>query len=61
MRSSSWGEFEYGKDCLLLFIDHEERVIEDPEGKRFRFAAEVDPEDFMKYLNYVRTEYIPVE
>ena len=52
-------KFEYRKDCLLLFLDHQERLIEDPEGKQFCFAEEVEPEEFMKYLDYVRMEYIP--
>lgn len=52
-------KFDYRSDCLLLFLDHEERLIEDPEGKQFCFVDEVEPEDFMKYLDYVRTEYIP--
>ena len=52
-------KFDYRKDCLLLFLDHEERIIQDPEGKQFCFAEEVEPEDFMKYLDYVRTRYVP--
>jgi len=54
-------KFEYQKDCLLLFLDHEERVIQDPEGKRFCFAEEVEPEDFNSYLDHVRTMYVPAE
>lgn len=53
-------KFDYRKDCLLLFLDHEERLIEDPEGKQFCFAEEIEPEVFMEYLDYVRTKYVPV-
>ncbi len=52
-------KFDYRKDCLLLFLDHQEKVIEDPEGKQFCFVEEVEPGEFMKYLDYVRTEYVP--
>ena len=52
-------KFEYQRDCLLLFLDHQERVIEDPEGKKFCFAEEVEPEDFNSYLDYVLTTYTP--
>lgn len=52
-------KFDYRKDCLLLFLDHEGRIIQDPEGKQFCFAEEVEPEDFMKYLDYVRARYVP--
>ena len=54
-------KFDYRKDCLLLFLDHEERVIQDPEGKQFCFAEEVEPEVFMEYLDYVRTKYVPAD
>lgn len=51
--------YEYNKDCLLLFLDHEGKVISDPEGKKFCFAEEVEPEDFNSYLDHVRTMYVP--
>lgn len=54
-------KFEFNNDCLLLFLDHEEKVIQDPEGKQFCFAEEVEPEVFNSYLDYVRTMYVPVE
>ncbi len=54
-------KFDYNKDCLLLFLDHEARIIKDPEGKKFCFAEEVEPEDFNSYLDHVRTMYVPAE
>ena len=54
-------KFEYRRDCLLLFLDHEERVIQDPEGKQFCFAEEIEPEVFIEYLDYVKTKYAPAE
>jgi hypothetical protein len=52
-------KYDYNKDCLLLFLDHEAKVITDPEGKKFCFAEEVEPEDFNSYLDHVRTMYVP--
>jgi hypothetical protein len=46
--------FEYKNDCLLLFLDYNENVVEDPGGKRLCFIDKVDPDWFVGYLDIVK-------
>lgn len=45
--------FEFKHDCLLVFLDHNENVIQDPSGKRLCFIDKVDPDWFVGYLDMV--------
>ena len=47
-------QYDFKNDCLLLFLDHEGHVMKDPGGKRLCFIDSVEPEPFIKYLDYVR-------
>jgi len=51
--------FDYRSDCLLLFLNHEGKIIKDPEGGELCFADEVEPEVFMRYLDHARENYRP--
>ncbi len=44
-------KYDYGYDCLLIFLDAKGEVIEDVSGKRMCFADFVQPEWFIGYLN----------
>lgn len=45
---------DYRHDCLLLFLDSEGKVIEQPGGKKLCFADYVGPDWFVEYLKYVK-------
>lgn len=48
-------EYDFKSDCLLLFLDHEGRVIKDPSGKRLCFIDAVEPSVFIKYLDMIKS------
>lgn len=50
-------QYEYKKDCLLLFLDHKGEVIKTPQGKSLCFMDTVDPEGFIQYLDFVKAHY----
>lgn len=52
-------QYDYKNDCLLLFLDQEGNVIKDPGGKRLCFVDVVQPEWFVKYLDYIKATYYP--
>jgi|GEM_PF-699095 thioredoxin-related protein len=47
-------EYDFKNDCLLLFLDHEGRILKDPSGKRLCFMDAVDTDTFLKYLDSIR-------
>jgi thioredoxin-related protein len=49
-------QYDYKNDCLLLFLDHEGKIIKDPAGKRLCFAETVEPEWFVKYLEMIKKQ-----
>ena len=49
-------QYDYKNDCLLLFLDHEGKIIKDPSGKRLCFADTVEPEWFVKYLDMIKKQ-----
>jgi thioredoxin-related protein len=50
-------KFDYKKDCLLLFLDHNGELISDTKGKRLCFVDKVDPEWFNSYLDMIMKKY----
>ncbi len=50
-------QYDFKNDCLLLFLDHDGKIIKGPEGKRLCFADSIEPEQFMQYLDMVRERY----
>lgn len=51
--------FDYRNDCLLLFLDSRGRVIKDPDGRQLCFVDEIEPKEFIGYLDYVINAYRP--
>ncbi len=47
--------YEFKKDCLLLFLDPETNVLS-AKGKRLCFIDKVDPDEFVSYLDSVKSE-----
>lgn len=47
-------QYDFKNDCLLLFLDHEGNVMKDPGGKRLCFIDTVEPEAFIRYLDFVK-------
>ena len=44
---------EYHEDCLLLFLNHNSEQILDDEGGKMCFVDKIEPQIFVRYLNYV--------
>jgi len=44
---------EYHEDCLLLFLDHKKEPIFDAEENKMCFADTVEPDIYMRYLDYI--------
>ncbi len=50
-------QYNFRNDCLLLFLDHKGNIIKDSGGKNLCFAREIEPEQFILYLDYIKEEY----
>ena len=50
-------KYEYKNDCLLLFLDYDSNLIRDQTGKKLCFIDKVDPDDFIKYLDHIKSAY----
>ncbi len=50
-------KYDYRNDCLLLFLDPDGNIIQDPEGRNMCFMDRVDPQVFIDYLYYVLKKY----
>jgi thioredoxin-related protein len=48
--------YDYKGECLLLFLDDSGVVLKDPKGRSLRFADTVAPDQFIKYLDMIRTD-----
>ncbi|HET6515433.1 MAG TPA: thioredoxin family protein [Thermodesulfovibrionales bacterium] len=47
-------QYDYKKDCLLLFMDSKGNIVKDPRGKRLCFVENIEPEMFIQYLDMVK-------
>ena len=47
-------QYDFKNDCLLLFLDHNGKLIKGPGGKKLCFADSIEPEQFIKYLDMVK-------
>jgi thioredoxin-related protein len=47
--------YDFKNDCLLLFLDPRANIIKE-KGKRLCFVDKVDPDEFIKYLDTIKTE-----
>lgn len=50
-------QYDFKNDCLLLFLDHNGKIIKGPAGKKLCFVDSIEPEQFMQYLDMVREGY----
>ncbi len=48
-------KYEFKNDCLLIFLDRSGDLVKDPTGKKLCFIDKVDPDEFIKYLDTVRS------
>jgi thioredoxin-related protein len=46
--------YGYREDCLLLFLDRNEKVMKDASGKGLCFTSAVTPDAFLDYLEVAR-------
>lgn len=46
--------YGYREDCLLLFLDRNEKVMKDASGKALCFTSVVTPDAFLDYLEIAR-------
>jgi thioredoxin-related protein len=47
-------QHDFMDDCLLLFLDHDGKLITEPGGKGLCFVDDVKPEPFVKYLEMIK-------
>ncbi len=48
-------KYEFKNDCLLIFLDRSGDLVKDPTGKKLCFIDKVDPDEFIKYLDTVKS------
>ena len=48
-------KYEFKNDCLLIFLDKSGDLVKDATGKKLCFIDKVDPDEFIKYLDTVRS------
>jgi thioredoxin-related protein len=52
----SLGEkYQFKNDCLLIFLDRSGNLVKDATGKKLCFIDKVDPDEFIKYLDTVKS------
>jgi thioredoxin-related protein len=44
---------DFHDECLLLFLDHKKEPFFDEEGGQMCYAEQIDPNVFIRYLDYV--------
>jgi thioredoxin-related protein len=50
-------QYDFKNDCLLLFLDHNAKIIKGPAGKKLCFVDSIEPEQFIQYLDMVLEGY----
>jgi thioredoxin-related protein len=50
-------KYDFKNDCLLLFLDYDSNLIKDQTGKKLCFIDKVDPDEFIKYLDHIKSAY----
>ena len=48
-------QYDYKKDCLLLFLDADKNLIKDHNGKKLCFVDKIDSEEFIRYLDTIKS------
>ena len=52
-------KYEFGSDCLMIFLTPDGDIIVDAEGKEMVYADEMEPDVFSGYLDAVLKKYQP--
>lgn len=47
-------KYEYKNDCLMLFLDHNMNLLQDPSGRKMCFVDDIEPEIFIGYLDMIK-------
>jgi len=47
-------KYDYKNECLLLILDPQGNVLTDPDGSKFCFADSIDPDQFIRYLDWYK-------
>jgi len=47
-------KYDYKNHCLLLFLDPEMNLIDDPSGKKMCFVDDIEPYIFIGYLEMIK-------
>ena len=50
-------KYKFKNDCLLIFLDPQENLVEDPFGQKLCFIDKVEPGEFIKYLDMIKGRY----
>jgi thiol-disulfide isomerase/thioredoxin len=48
-------KYEFKNDCLLIFLDKSGDLVKDATGKKLCFIDKVDPDEFIRYLDTVKS------
>src|SRR5512135_3534321 len=48
-------KYEFKNDCLLIFLDRSGDLVKEASGKRLCFVDKVEPDEFIKYLDTVKS------
>ena len=48
-------KYEFKNDCLLIFLDRSGDLVKEATGKRLCFIDKVDPDEFVRYLDTVKS------
>jgi thiol-disulfide isomerase/thioredoxin len=48
-------KYEFKNDCLLIFLDRSGDLMKEASGKRLCFIDKVDPDEFLRYLDTVKS------
>lgn len=44
-------KYDYKNDCLMLFLDYDMNLLQDPSGRKMCFVDDIEPEIFNSYLD----------
>jgi thiol-disulfide isomerase/thioredoxin len=48
-------KYDFKNDCLLIFLDRSGDLVKDATGKKLCFIDKVDPDEFIRYLDTVKS------
>lgn len=48
-------KYSFKNDCLLVFLDLKGEIVKEAGGKKLCFIDKIDPDEFIKYLDMVKS------